>query len=62
MAVKLGLCSRDIEIYKVLCFDVAPGRMNWAPNKTRTHWCKFANHYTIKGTHKRNISFKVTKV
>ena len=25
-----------IVIYKALCFDVAQGRMNWAPNEKRT--------------------------
>ena len=29
-------------IYKALCFDVAQGRMNGAPNETRTHSCRFA--------------------
>ena len=28
-------------IYKALCFDVAQGRMNGAPNETRTHSCRF---------------------
>ena len=41
-------------IYEALCFDVVQGRMNGAPNETRTHTCKFtivklANHYTTKG-------------
>ena len=31
-----------IVIYKALCFDVAQGRMNGAPNETRTHSCRFA--------------------
>ena len=30
-------------IYKALCFDVAQGRMNGAPNETRTHSCRFAS-------------------
>ena len=30
-------------IYKALCFDVAQGRMNRAPNETRTHSCRFAS-------------------
>ena len=30
-------------IYKALCFDMAQGRMNGAPNETRTHSCKFAS-------------------
>ena len=30
-------------IYKALCFDVAQGQMNGAPNKTRTHSCRFAS-------------------
>ena len=38
-----------IVIYEALCFDVAQGRMNGAPNETRTHSCRFANHYTTKG-------------
>ena len=32
-----------IVIYKALCFDMAPGRMNGAPNETRTHLCRFAS-------------------
>ena len=32
-----------IIIYKALCFDVAQGRMNGAPNETRTHSCRFAS-------------------
>ena len=32
-----------IVIYEALCFDVAQGRMNGAPNKTRTHSCRFAS-------------------
>ena len=30
-------------IYKALCFDVAQGRMNGAPNETRTHPCRSAS-------------------
>ena len=30
-------------IYKALCFDVAQGRMNGAPNETQTHSCRFAS-------------------
>ena len=30
-------------IYKALCFDVAQGQMNGAPNETRTHLCRFAS-------------------
>ena len=30
-------------IYKALCFDVAQGQMNRAPNETRTHSCRFAS-------------------
>ena len=30
-------------IYKALCFDVAQGRINGAPNETRTHSCRFAS-------------------
>ena len=32
-----------ILIYKALSFDVAQGRMNGAPNETRTHSCWFAS-------------------
>ena len=32
-----------VVIYEALCFDVAQGRMNGAPNKTRTHLCRFAS-------------------
>ena len=35
--------SRFFVIYKALCFDVAHGRMNGAPNETRTHLCRFAS-------------------
>ena len=31
-----------IVIYKAFCSDVAQERMNGAPNKTRTHFCRFA--------------------
>ena len=29
-------------IYEALCFDVAQGRLNGAPNETRTHSYRFA--------------------
>ena len=32
-----------VVIYEALCFDVAPGQMNGAPNETRTHSCRFAS-------------------
>ena len=32
-----------IVIYKALCFDVALGWMNGAPNETWTHSCRFAS-------------------
>ena len=32
-----------IVIYEALCFNVAQGRMNGAPNETRTHSCRFAS-------------------
>ena len=32
-----------IVIYKALCFVVAQGRMNGAPNETRTHSRRFAS-------------------
>ena len=41
------MCKEEEEeeevIYKALCFDVAQGRMNGAPNETRTHSCRFAS-------------------
>ena len=33
----------NIVIYEALCFDVAQGRMNGAPNETRTHSCRFSS-------------------
>ena len=32
-----------VVIYEALCFDVAQGQMNGAPNETRTHSCRFAS-------------------
>ena len=32
-----------IVIFEALCFDVAQGRMNGAPNETRIHSCRFAS-------------------
>ena len=32
-----------VVIHKAICFDVAQGRMNGAPNETRTHSCRFAS-------------------
>ena len=32
-----------IVIYEALCFNVAQGRMNGAPNETRTHSCRCAS-------------------
>ncbi len=37
----------SIVIYKALCFDVAQGRMNGAPNETQTHSCRFAQTISI---------------
>ena len=33
--------NQQIVIYKALCFDVAQGRINGAPNETRTHSFRF---------------------
>ena len=33
----------EVVIYEALCFDVAQGQMNGAPNETRTHSCRFAS-------------------
>ena len=38
----LGFIVGHIVIYKVLCFNVAQGQINGAPNETRTHSCRFA--------------------
>ena len=38
-----GFCLLHYVIYKALCFDVAQGRMNGAPNETRTHSCRSAS-------------------
>ena len=32
-----------VVIYEALCFDVAQGQMNGAPNETRTPSCRFAS-------------------
>ena len=32
-----------VVIYEDLCFNVAQGQMNGAPNETRTHACMFAS-------------------
>ena len=34
-----------IVIYTAICVDVAQGRMNGAPNETRTHSCRHENPY-----------------
>ena len=38
-------------IYETLCFNVALGRMNGAPTKTRTHFCRFGSQ-TCQPLHK----------
>ena len=42
-----------VVIHEALCFDLAQGRMNGAPNESRTHSCRLlillANHYTTRG-------------
>ena len=35
--------TRGALIYEALCFDVAQGRINGAPNETRTHSCRFSS-------------------
>ena len=35
--------NESIVIYEALCFDVAQGRLNGAPNETRNHSCRFAS-------------------
>ena len=41
--INLSLINLDYVIYKALCFDVAQGRMNGAPNESRTHSCRSAS-------------------
>ena len=44
--ISIYLCrpvNTCIVIYKALCFDVAQGRINGAPNETRTHSCRLAS-------------------
>ena len=48
-----------IVIYQALCFDVAQGRMNGAPNETRTHSCRFAS---LAATHLYLHAFKFTYI
>ena len=33
----------DVVIYEALCFNLSQGRMNGAPDETRTHSCKFSS-------------------
>ena len=35
--------TMNVVIYEALCFDVAQGQMNGAPNETRTHSCRFSS-------------------
>ena len=37
------LAHLTVVIYEALCFDVAQGQMNGAPNETRTHSCRFTS-------------------
>ena len=37
------LLDLTVVIHEALCFDVAQGQMNGAPNETRTHSCRFAS-------------------
>ena len=39
----ISLSLTEVLIYEALCFDVAQGQMNGAPNETRTHSCRFAS-------------------
>ena len=34
---------QEIVIYEALCFDVAQGQMNGAPDETWTHSCRFTS-------------------
>ena len=45
-----NMSPTTVVIYKALCFDEAQGRMNGAPNKTRTHSLvsRFHDHWPIK--------------
>ena len=46
-----------IEIYEALCFDVAQGQKNLAPNETRTDSCSFAS-LTCKPLHHQRCSIR----
>ena len=35
--------TETVVIYEALCFDVAQGQMNGAPNETWTHSCRFTS-------------------
>ena len=35
--------EEKIVIYEALCFDIAQGQMNGAPNETQTHSCSFSS-------------------
>ena len=41
--VDIDASDGTIVIYEALYFDVAQGRLNGAPNETRTHSCRFAS-------------------
>ena len=38
-----GNCSNLLSLSSLLSLDVAQGRLNGAPNETRTHCCSFAS-------------------
>ena len=38
-----GPLRQRVVIYEALCFDVAQGGRNGAPNETQTHFCRFVN-------------------
>ena len=43
MKFVIFMASWILVIYEALYFDVAQGRLNGAPNETRTHSCRFAS-------------------
>ena len=43
VVLSIALWSNIIVIYEALCFDVAQGRLNGAPNETRIHSYRFAS-------------------
>ena len=41
--MRMSVFRRNVVIYEAFCLDLAQGHMKGAPNKTRTHACRFAS-------------------